>query len=411
MTPRARTARLALAGVALLVAASLAGCGSDDESAPSTTQEGSGTPSTALAEPDGGTTPSTAPVDPEAIAGEPTASSVVAATAAEPIVLIPRPGADGELWLAERAGVVRRMAMADGGRELAPVGDPVLDLSDETTTEAERGLLGMAFSPEGDQLFVSYTNTEGNSRIDSFDLDGDEVVADSRTNRFAVDQPYPNHNGGGIGFGPDGMLWLGLGDGGAADDPENRAQDPGTVLGKMIRLDVLGGDEQPEPEIVVSGVRNPWRWAFDVDGSLWIGDVGQNAIEEIDHLPADEIDGANLGWSGFEGSAPYLDGDGRRPDDAIGPVFEYSHDDGNCSITGGFVYRGEEIPSLQGAYLFADYCKSRVRAIRLDDDGALASEHDLGIDVAQPISFGTDAAGEAYVLSASGDIVRLIDAA
>ena len=301
------------------------------------------------------------------------------------------------------------MAVGDDGA-LTAIGDPVLDLTADTSVDAERGLLGVAFSPEGDQLFVSYTNTGGNTRIDAYDLDGDEVVAGSRTERFAQDQPYANHNGGNIAFGPDGLLWLGLGDGGAADDPENRAQDPSTVLGKIIRLDVLGGDEQPEPEIVVSGVRNPWRWAFDVDGSLWIGDVGQNRIEEVDHLPADEIEGANLGWSGFEGREPYLDGDGRRPDDPVDPVFQYTHDDGNCSITGGFAYRGAAIPSLQGAYLFADYCKGRVRAIRLDDAGALASEHDLGIDVENPISFGTDADGEAYVLSAAGDIVRLTDA-
>lgn len=391
---RPRSVALALA---LVLAGSLAACASDDDATPSTTQAGSGTPSTA---PSG-----------EAPSGEPTVSSEVAGTAAEPIVLLPRPG-DDVLWLAERAGTVRTVEVADDGS--LDVGDVVLDLTDDTTTEAERGLLGLAFSPEGDELFVSYTNPDGNSRIDSFDVEGEgadaEVVLDSRTNRFGVDQPYPNHNGGGIGFGPDGLLWLGLGDGGAADDPENRAQDPSTVLGKMITLDVLGGDEQPEPQIVVSGVRNPWRWAFDTDGSLWIGDVGQNAIEEVDHLPAGEIEGANLGWSGYEGSAPYLDGDGRRPADAVPPVFEYSHEDGNCSITGGSVYRGEAIPSLQGAYVFADYCKGRVRAIRLDDAGELAAEYDLGVDVENPISFGTDADGELYVLSAAGSIVRLTDA-
>ncbi|MCB0959094.1 MAG: PQQ-dependent sugar dehydrogenase [Acidimicrobiales bacterium] len=395
-----RTARLALVA-SLLLGAALSGCGSDGDGSPSTsTQPGSGTPSTGV---DGTTS-----ADPAAVEGEPTVSSVVVGRAAEPIVLLARPG-DDALWLAERAGLVRRMAVGDDGA-LTAIGDPVLDLTADTSVDAERGLLGVAFSPEGDQLFVSYTNTGGNTRIDAYDLDGDEVAAGSRTERFAQDQPYANHNGGNIAFGPDGLLWLGLGDGGAADDPENRAQDPSTVLGKIIRLDVLGDDEQPEPEIVVSGVRNPWRWAFDVDGSLWIGDVGQNRIEEVDHLPADEIEGANLGWSGFEGREPYLDGDGRRPDDPVDPVFQYTHDDGNCSITGGFAYRGAAIPSLQGAYLFADYCKGRVRAIRLDDAGALASEHDLGIDVENPISFGTDADGEAYVLSAAGDIVRLTDA-
>jgi len=221
---------------------------------------------------------------------------------------------------------------------------------------------------------------------------------------FSQEQPFANHNGGHIVFGPDGDLWLGLGDGGAADDPENRAQDPDTPLGKVLRIDPTTNDA----EIVVSGVRNPWRFAFDDDGALWIGDVGQNEIEEVDRLPAGEIDGANLGWSGYEGSKPYLDGDGRRPTDPVMPVFEYSHDGGNCSITGGFVYRGKAIPALQGAYLFADYCAGAVRAIRVGDDGTLDQELDLDVQVDHPVSFTEDAQGEPYVLSQDGNIVRLL---
>ena len=376
------------------------GCGDDGDatkSTPSVTQVGPST--TPSATPNGPTTP-----DGEADA--PSVASVVAATAQEPIALLPRPGDDGHLWLAERSGRVRRLAIASDGDMLTSTGPEALDISDQTTTDAERGLLGMAFADDGSTIFLSYTNLDGATRVVSYAFDGDQIDEASRSERFAIDQPYANHNGGHIVVGPDGQLWLGLGDGGAADDPENRAQDPSTELGKIIRINLA----TDETEIVVSGARNPWRIAFDTDGSLWVGDVGQNAIEEVNHLPVDEIDGANLGWSGFEGSAPYLDGEGRRPEDPVAPVFEYTHDGGNCSITGGFVYRGEAIPALQGAYLFADYCLGRVRAITLGSDGQLAQEFDLGIDVETPISFGTDQQGEAYVLSSAGNIVRLIAA-
>ena len=383
-------------GLALLVLSGmLAGCGSDglgsdgSKASPSVTQAG-------------GATTTTDGIGAEA--GGPLADAVVAASVHEPTQLVVRPGDDGHLWLAERAGRVRRLAVRDDGRTLEPTGDYALDISDQTTTDAERGLLGLAFSPDGGLLYVSFTNSDGDTRVVSYEMSGSEVVTSSRTVVFSQEQPFPNHNGGHIAFGPDGALWLGLGDGGAADDPENRAQDPDTFLGKVLRIDPATN----EAEIVVSGVRNPWRFAFDDDGALWIGDVGQNEIEEVDRLPPDEIDGANLGWSGYEGSKPYLDGDGRRPADPVMPVFEYSHDEGNCSITGGFVYRGKAIPALQGAYLFADYCAGALRAIRVGDDGTLDQELDLDVAVDHPVSFSEDAQGEPYVLSQDGNIVRLL---
>lgn len=378
-----------LAAVAVLAAA----CGSDGDAGnagPSVTQVGQGTTTA-----DGSSTGATA-------ASPAKVTATVVGTAASPTVLLARPGDDGHLWIAERAGRVLRATVNDDGTLDIPA-EPALDLSDQTTTELERGLLGLAFSPDGATLYASYTDPDGNTRVVSYALDGDRVDASSRTVLLRQDQPYGNHNGGNIVIGPDGKLWLGLGDGGAADDPENRAQDPGTILGKIIRMDPDGGT----PEIVVTGVRNPWRYAFDTDGSLWIGDVGQGAWEEVDHLRADQIDGANLGWSGYEGTHPYLEGDGRRPDDAIAPVFEYSHDHGNCSITGGFPYHGQALAGLDGAYLFADYCAGNVRAITLGTDGKLAAEYDLGVHVDQPISFGRDAHGELYVLSEGGDIARL----
>ena len=392
--------RIAPFVAALALATVVAGCGSDEASAPSSTQVGSGS-----TDGSGGETGGASEGEGEGEgAGAVEVVGVTATTAAEPIVLLAQPGDDGHVWLAERAGTVRRLAVADDGT-LEPVGDVLLDVSDLTTTDVERGLLGMAFSPEGDELYLSYTDTDGNSRVVRHAVDATTVAAEAEP-IFAIDQPYPNHNGGGIAFGPDGKLWFGLGDGGSADDPENNAQDPTTELGKIIRIDVETG----ETEIVISGARNPWRWAFDTDGSLWVADVGQNQWEEINHLPAEEIDGANLGWSGYEGTHEYLEGDGRRPDDPVVPVFEYEHQDGNCSITGGFPYRGTAIPALEGAFVFADYCIGRVRAIVLDDDGGLARELDLGIDVEQPISFGQDAAGELYVLSGTGAVVRIAPA-
>ncbi|WP_426571227.1 PQQ-dependent sugar dehydrogenase [Aquihabitans sp. McL0605] len=379
----------------------LAGCGSDGgdagQTTPSVTQVGAESSTTAPA----GTESTTGTT-----AGAPEIDSVVAASVHTPTVLTSRPGDGGHLWVAERAGRVRRMAISDEGNTLTPAADYALDISDQTTTESERGLLGLTFSPDGKTMYVSFTNSQGNSRVVSYAMDGNEADASTAKTLFAVDQPYPNHNGGNIAFGPDGKLWLGLGDGGSSDDPENRAQNPSTPLGKILRIDPASA----KSEIVVSGVRNPWRWWFDTDGSLWIGDVGQNHVEEIDHLPAGKIDGANLGWSGYEGKQPYLDGPGRRPADAIPPVFEYTHDGGNCSITGGFVYHGKAIPQLDGAYLFADYCAGRLRAITVGSDDKLDHEYDLGIDIESPISFGEDQQGEPYVLSEGGNIVRLIQA-
>lgn len=384
------SAKPLVAGTLLALVALLGvGCGSDGADGPA--------PSSATQVPE--TTASTADGEaaPAAVAG------VEAAKVEEPTVLLVRPG-DDHLWVAERAGRVRRLAVSDGGRTLTPVGEPVLDVSDDTTTDAERGLLGLAFSADGSTLFVSRTNADGNTRLEAYDATDDAIDRSSRRVLLAVDQPFPNHNGGNVVLGPDGKLWLGLGDGGAGDDPDNRAQNPDVLLGKVLRIDPEGGD----PEIVISGVRNPWRFSFDTDGSLWIGDVGQNEIEEVDHLAPGDIEGANLGWSGYEGSKPYLDGDGRRPADPVMPVFEYSHDDGNCSITGGFVYRGTALAGLQGAYLFADYCAGRVRAITVGDDGAFRAEYDLGVSLGGPVSFAADAQGEPYVLSGSGVIVRLI---
>ncbi len=394
------------ATAALALALALAGCGSGEDTggAPS-----SATQAPATQAPAGGDAPAATapPADPTA-PPPPEVTGVQVGGLDNPVALLPRPG-DDHLWGAERTGAIRRLAVGDDGSTLTVVGEAALDLSDQTVAEGERGLLDIAFSAAGDELYVSYTDLAGDTRLVAYALQGDVADPDSRRVLLAEDQPYPNHNGGNVELGPDGLLWFGFGDGGASDDPENRAQDPDTVLGKIVRLDPAA-PEGTEPEIVVSGARNPWRFSFDVDGSLWVADVGQNQWEEINRLPADAIDGANLGWSAFEGTNPNpnVDPEGRQGTDPVPPVFEYSHENGNCSITGGFVYRGPGVPDLQGAYVFADYCAGRVRAVRLADDGTLAAEYDLGVDVPGAAAFGTDADGEAYVLSTNGSITRLV---
>ena len=396
----ARRSLMAAGALALAAALALSACGSGGDASKST---GSSVPQTGST--DGGSSgSSTSTANPPA---EVKVGTVTAASLHSPIAMAVKADDPGHLWIAERAGRVRRVAIEDDGDTLTSTGAPVLDISDQTTTEAERGLLAIAFSRDSSELYASYTDRDGNTRVVAYPVDGDQVDESSPRLLFAVDQPYPNHNGGNIAIGPDGNLWLGLGDGGAANDPEDRAQDPDTPLGKVIRIDPETGDH----ETVISGVRNPWRWAFDTDGSLWIGDVGQDHHEEIDHLEADQIEGANLGWSWFEASERNPDGSATEaPAGAIGPVFEYPHEDGNCSITGGFAYRGTAIAGLRGAFLFADYCAGQIRAIKLRADGTLDRELDLGIQIERPISFGRDQKGEPYVLSEGGDVVRLIPA-
>jgi glucose/arabinose dehydrogenase len=314
---------------------------------------------------------------------------------------------DPTIYVAEQGG--RVLAVVDG----AAVPAPVLDLGDQVTAGGEQGLLGLAFSPDGDHLFVHYSAAGGgDTTVDEYEFTADAAgggTADAATRRtlLTVDQPQPNHNGGQLAFGPDRALYLGLGDGGAVGDqgtghaPEGNGQSPDTLLGKIVRIDPATATAEP----FVSGLRNPWRFSFDRDNDdLWIGDVGQNAWEEITRLPYAEAPGANLGWPLLEGSH------GFRSDDAPGtvlPTFEVSQDTGACAIVGGFVYRGTRIPDLVGSYLFTDNCDGRVRALRVDDSGDVVLERDLGIAVEGPTSFGEADDGELYVASGTDGIFRI----
>jgi glucose/arabinose dehydrogenase len=344
----------------------------------------------------------------------------------EPIALVPAP--DGEvLLIAERGG--RVLAARPDGEGLALDDGVVVDLREQVgSTESEKGLLGLAVGPDGQHLYVSYTAAaDGASQVDELALSerSGRWRADpaSRRNLLDVDQPYPNHNGGHVEFGPDAMLYVGLGDGGSGGDPEGRAQDPGTLLGKMLRLDpstdppvpadnpFVGDDDlEARDEIWATGLRNPWRFSFDrANGDLWIADVGQDRTEEVNVLRAADGGGrgANLGWDLFEGDQRFDDADpaGDASDGPfVEPVHTYGRDQG-CSVTGGVVYRGEAIPQLAGTYVFADLCGDELWGLRSDDPASGATS--LVAAPAQVVGVAADRAGELYVLSLSEGIFQL----
>jgi len=329
----------------------------------------------------------------------------------QPTAMAVRRG-DETLFIAERTG--RVVAVRDG----SVAEQAVLDLSEQTVAESERGLLGIAFSPDGRTLYASYTNLDGDTRLDAYDFADATADPSSRRELLAVDQPFANHNGGNVAIGPDDLLYLGLGDGGSAGDPHGHGQDPGTLLGSLLRIDPGSGDpyaipeDNPfvdragaQPEIYAYGLRNPWRFSFDRDtGDLWIADVGQGAREEIDYAPSGQGAGANYGWNLREGAISYS---GEPPADNVEPVFDYGRDGGRCSVTGGYVYRGAAVPGLRGAYLYSDYCDGVIRALRLDGREV---EQSVSLDIAAPavVSFGQDNDGELYVLSLEGPVYRLV---
>ncbi|CAN5600962.1 PQQ-dependent sugar dehydrogenase [soil metagenome] len=402
---RMRRLALALAVAALLGAA----CGDDggDSTSPEPEARSDASTSTTSA-------PETTPTTARPSLGSVSVQLEEVARLDSPIALAVRPGVE-PLFVAERGGTVRAL---DGGE----VSEPLVDISGDTTTDGERGLLGLTFSPDGGFLYLSYTNDAGDSRLDEYAMGAGPTELDvgSRREVLAVDQPFANHNGGHVVFGPDGLLYYGLGDGGAAGDPDQRAQDTGELLGKVLRIDPRpsGSDPYAIPadnpfaagggrgEIFLYGVRNPWRFSFDREGGdLWIGDVGQVEQEEVDRLALDAAAGANLGWDRLEGTLPF---EGEAPADAVAPVFTYGRDDG-YSVTGGFVYRGSAIPGLVGAYVFGDYGAGELQALEVEN-GAVVGSRSLGVEVGEAslVSFAEDADGELLVLGLDGPVYRLV---
>lgn len=315
-----------------------------------------------------------------------------------------------------------------GGRiqQLAPNGDVAtfLDISDEIVSGGEQGLLSMAFAPDyatSGLFYVDFTDQDGNTRVVEYHAKDGVADESSRRDLLEVDQPFPNHNGGLVLFGPDDKLYIGLGDGGSGGDPQRNGLDLTTPLGKILRIDPAPDGESPytvpadnpfvgqgdaRPEIYSYGLRNPWRFSFDsATGDLTIGDVGQDSEEEVDVVAKGEGSGASFGWSAFEGDQNYND-DQQSPD-AIAPVLVASHDDGNCAITGGVIVRDRDLPTLYGRYLYGDFCRGELRSftprpgVEADDDVP------LGVDVQSLSSFGQDADDNVYAVSLEGLVYRI----
>ena len=337
-----------------------------------------------------------------------------------PVDVAVLPG-DGRLVVVEKTGTVR---FIEEGRP----GAVFLDLSGEVSDGNEQGLLGLAFDPDfatSGALYVNYTDTDGNTRIVRFTARDGAVDAASAETILNVEQPQSNHNGGWLTFGPDGLLYIGMGDGGGGGDRHGEignGQDTNALLGKILRIDPGAGepyaipagnpfaDGGGAPEVFAYGVRNPWRNAFD-GNLLYVADVGQNAWEEISVIDVSTDAGANLGWRTMEGRECFPAGTMCIQGGMVMPIHVYGHDVG-CSITGGIVYRGEALPALQGRYFFADYCTGTIEALRFENGEAVSlvnTADDLG-SVGNVTSFGFDAEGEMLVVTDDGIVLRMVAA-
>ena len=336
------------------------------------------------------------------------------ATLAAPVAMAIRTG-DEALYIAEKGG--RVMAIRGGKVEQKPV----LNIAGLVSSGSEQGLLGLAFSPDGTFLYVSYTDVNGDTNVVEYRMKGNRADANSARRVLFINQPYSNHNGGNLAFGPDGYLYIGMGDGGSQGDPNGNGQNLGVLLAKMLRIDPRpsGGDspykvpsDNPfvgkagaRAEIWAYGLRNPWRYSFDRQtGDLWIGDVGGSDREEIDFQRAGSNGGQNYGWNLTEGTIQHA----TPPANWTRPVFEYpTHSNGTCAVVGGFVYRGTAIPNLVGAYLYTDDCNGTINAFVLRG-GKVTKRRSLGVDGGAVASFGQDQNGELYVLSLSGPVYRIV---
>lgn len=344
---------------------------------------------------------------------------IVARGLDKPVDLRVAPGdRSGRLFVAEKSGRIRVLRGGTGAVPLAgnSADRPFLDLSDRVSDGGEQGLLGFAFHPRfpaEPRIYVNYTDKKGDTRVVEFRTAKDapdRVDANSARELLYIPQPYANHNGGNLAFASDGRLYVGTGDGGAARDPFGNGQNPKSLLGKMLRIDVDAAHSSAE--IVALGLRNPWRYAFDPKTEqIFIGDVGQDRYEEIDVVSLAALAGANFGWNRLEG-LHCLDGEACDARGTVAPVVEYDHRAG-CSVTGGVVYRGRALPELDGIYFFADFCTGLLHGFRWQN-GAIADYWDWRpvLDparrLAQVTSFGVDADGEIYVLSLDGMVWKLV---
>ena len=334
-----------------------------------------------------------------------------------PVYITQPPGEQDDLYVVEQSGRVARLA----GKEQ----ETYLDVSAQITTGGERGLLSVAFAPDFESsglLYVNYTDRAGDTRVVEFRDQGGTVDSESAREVLTIDQPFENHNGGLLKFGPDDLLYIGTGDGGSAADPQRNAQNLASLLGKILRIDPRATDGAPyavpednpfagqpgaAPEVYSYGLRNPWRFSFDrLTGDLGIGDVGQNAQEELDLVARGEGSGANFGWSAFEGTDRF--NADQEALDAVPPVLTYPLGNGNCAVTGGYVVRDQSLPSLFGRYLYADFCVGELRSFPSAPGRPATDDVALGVQVLALSSFGEDNRGQIYVTSLEGQVFRLI---
>lgn len=338
---------------------------------------------------------------------------------ASPVYVTSPPG-DPRIFVVEQAGRIR--VIKNG--VVAP--DPFLDITTRVKSGGEQGLLSVAFHPDYRRngfFFVDFTDRNGDTHIERFKIGSNADLADPASSLLIlkIDQPYANHNGGLVMFGLDGMLYVGMGDGGSAGDPKGNGQDANALLGKILRINVSRTEPYSipvgnpyangaggKPEVWATGARNPWRFAFDrPTGLLYVADVGQNQIEEVDVVAASR-GGVNYGWNTMEGDACYHPSSGCNKAGLEIPVLTYTHAGGACSITGGFVYRGRRLPAIAGHYFYADYCAGWVRSFKYEN-GAATDRRDwkLSESVGHIVSFGEDSTGEIYIVAENGRIFRI----
>jgi len=337
-------------------------------------------------------------------------------------VYVTAPPGDARLFIVEQPGRIR---VVENGSLLATA---FLDIAGLVGSGGERGLLSIAFHPQYAQngfVYVNYTDRAGDTRVERYRASADRNRADPASARLVIGiaQPFSNHNGGQLQFGPDGKLYVGMGDGGSAGDPDGHGQNPATLLGDILRLDVDAGPPYAVPadnpfagqagrrgEIWIMGVRNPWRFSFDREtGQMYVADVGQGQWEEV-HVSARGEGGLNFGWNTMEGTHCFRPATGCDRRGLTLPVLEYSHADGACSVTGGYMYRGSDIPGLRGHYFYGDFCAGWVRSFRHSGGEAVdRREWEVG-DVGNILTFGEDAEGELYLGSTNGRVYRFAPA-
>jgi glucose/arabinose dehydrogenase len=356
-----------------------------------------------------------------------------------PLFVVAPPGDTDRLFIVEqRSGTSGRIKILNLHTGTVNA-TPFLTVNGVSTGN-EQGLLGLAFHPDyaaNGFFYVNFTDSAGTTIIRRYMVSANPDVADPNSAYpiLSISQPYSNHNGGWIAFGPDGYFYAGMGDGGSAGDPQDRAQDLNQLLGKMLRINVNSDGFPLDPNtnyaippsnpfvglpgndaIWAYGLRNPWRPSFDrLTGDLYIADVGQGAWEEVDFQPASSSGGENYGWHCFEGNAPYDPNDCPPASPLVFPIYTYSHAGGNCSITGGYVYRGSQICDLQGTYFFADYCSNNIWSFRYDGANLTDFRNRTaelapggGLSITSITSFGEDAAGELYVCDQGGEVFKIV---